>query len=249
VPFDTWPDLAPLMALPRLGEVARLLSTCSFHKKGLREQFVSPTKPDSMWGRPYLGLKSRARRTELAPFRVNWEGGWIRYDQRELKETHRNPLPDLAATFERPKLLWCQHALRMRAVADAEGRWVSKDTYPVGWPTDPEWDLHQLLAVFNSTVFTALYNTLFQGIVVGGETYHYLPAFLRVVPVPVLSEARREAGGIASALGVGVGPIDASLWLRMDRCVATAYGVSEAARVRMVQTHLTRVGAETPDPS
>ena len=31
---------------------------------------------------------------------------------------------------------------------------------------------------------TAEMNTVYQGIVVGGETYHYLPAFLRHVPMP-----------------------------------------------------------------
>jgi len=77
----------------------------------------------------------------------------------------------------------------MKAVADFEGRWVTKDVYPVGWPITPEWSLETLTAVMNSTVFTALYNTLYRGIVVGGETYHYLPAFLNRVPIPASIES------------------------------------------------------------
>lgn len=243
-PFATWPALAPLFALERLGEVAHLASTCSFHKKGLRERFVFPDRPHDD-ARPYLGLHSRARRTEVAPFRVRWEGGWIDHDNERLKREFRNPLPPLS-TFERPKVLWCQHALRMRAVADPEGRWVSKDTYPVGWPTDPRWTLDLLVAVLNSTVFTALYNTVYQGIVVGGETYHYLPAFLRHVPVPradhpALAEVDRLVGRVGTE-----GPVDRDAWLALDRAVAEAYGVSEAARRHLAEVHLERVGAETP---
>ena len=113
---------------------------------------------------------------------------------------------------------------------------------------DAEWlDVCGLLAIFNSTVFTALYNTLFQGIVVGGETYHYLPAFLRVVPVPPIDH---PALGLAAqecrALHPAEAPVDPSAWLRVDRWVAEAYGVTEEARLRMVQTHLVRVGADHP---
>lgn len=245
-PFkDTWADLEPLFAGQRLGQVAKLVSTCSFHAKGLREQFVSAERPGELAHR-YLGLHSRTRRTEVSPFRVDWDGGWIRYDQDELRQVHRNPLPDLERTFTRPKLIWCQHALRMRAVADPEGRWVTKDTYPVGWPTDPGWSLSRLLAVLNSTVLTALYNTVYQGIVVGGETYHYLPAFLRHVPIPDPKHpSMADVDALADALA-GEGPVDGELWLTLDRAVAEAYGVSEGARQRMVDTHLARVGAEVP---
>lgn len=242
-PFEqTWPHLEPLFEGPRLGQIAELASTCSFHRRGLRERYVGSERPERFDHR-YLGLHSRARRTEVAAFGVRWEGGWIRYDTDELRAIG-NPLPRIE-TFARPKVIWCQHALRMQAVADPEGRWVTKDTYPVGWPVEGG-SLWELLAILNSSVFTGLYNTVYQGIVVGGETYHYLPAFLRHVPVPesgapdllVAAELAEELNGAL--------PVDGDLWRELDRRVAAAYGVSEEGRLAVHRVHLARVGAESP---
>jgi hypothetical protein len=245
VPFaETWPDLAPLWRLPRLGSVARASSTCSFHQKGLRERFVTTAEPPG--GMPYLGGPSYAQKTEVEPFRTRWTGWWIRYDQGELRKIG-NPLPDLDRTFRRPKVILCQHALRVRPVADFEGRWVTKDTYPVVVPTHPGWSLEALVAVLASTVFTALYNTVYQGILVGGETYHYLPAFLHTIPVPENLGPIDAIAGLVRELHEGDDPIDAAAWGRIDRAVAEAYGVTEPARQRMIDVHLRRVGAEAPE--
>ncbi|MBW1878760.1 MAG: N-6 DNA methylase, partial [Deltaproteobacteria bacterium] len=245
VPFETWPDLAPLFALPRFGEVAEVVSTCSFHQRGLRERFVTPQRLEEPSHR-YLGGPSRSRRTEVAPFRVRWAGWWIRYDQDELRHRWKNPLPDLHRTFLRPKAILCQHATRLRVVADLEGRFVTKDVYPVAWPTHVGWTLERLVAVLASTVFTALYNTVYQGILVGGETYHYLPAFLKVIPVPPADHpALSGIDPLIRELHQGEG-VDLDLWERVDQAVAAAYGVEESARRRMVEVHLHRVGAEAP---
>lgn len=242
VPFaETWPHLEPLFAGPRFRDVAEAVSTCSFHARGLRERHVFADPGGDRL--PYLGLHSRARRTEVAPFRVRWDGGWIDYDQAELA-ARGNPLPPLDRVFRRPKVIWCQHALRMRAVADADGRWVTKDTYPVGWPHTGS--VFRLAAVLNSTVFTALYNTIYQGVVVGGETYHYLPAFLAHVPVPRWDHPELDrAESIAASLH-GDGDVDGLAWEALDRSVAAAYGVPEEGRRVMVEVHLRRVGAEVP---
>lgn len=244
VPFETWPDLAPLCDLPRLGSVARFVSTCSFHAKGLRERYVGPEAAPG--AHPYLGGLSHTRRAEVEPFRVRWDGHWIRYDEAALRG-EGNPLPDLTATFLRPKAIVCQHSTRVRVVGDFAGRWVTKDVYPVGWPTDPRWTLEQLVAVLGSTVFTAFYNTVYQGILVGGETYHYLPAFLHTVPVPRDPAALAGLDGLVRDLHDGDGPADAVLWDRIDSVVAAAYGVSEPARRRMIRVHLDRVGAPAPE--
>ncbi|MEZ4321083.1 MAG: N-6 DNA methylase [Myxococcota bacterium] len=240
VPFDTWPVLAPLFQLPRLGSVARIVTTCSFHKAGLRERFVTPDKPASR-AFPYLGGPSRAKQTEIQPFQERWAGWWIAYEQDRLRTEHGNSLPPLAI-FQRPKALFNQHDRRMSAWADAQGRFVSKDVYPVAWPEHADWTLSRLVGLFNATVFTALYNTVFQGIVVGGETYHYLPAFLAIVPVPdgrALTELDELVPRMQDAP-------DGSLWERIDRVVTAAYGLTEADRAELVSTHLTRVGAPAP---
>jgi hypothetical protein len=245
VPFDTWPALAPLFAGPRLGDVAQLASTCSFHKRGLREEYVTPDPPASPSlfepVHPYLGGPSRTRMTEIAPFQHRWAGWWIRYAQGELKSEHRNPLPPLDR-FRQPKAIFNQHDRRMSAWADVEGRFVTKDVYPIAWPTHPDWTLHTLVAVLNSTVFTALYNTVFQGIVVGGETYHYLPAFLRIVPVP----AEVDPAVLDPLVAQLQAEPDPMAWEALDQRVAEMYGVSEADRRHCVQVHLSRVGAPTP---
>jgi len=226
--------------------VASVVSACSFHARGLRERFVGPTRPDAH-AHPYLGGPSRARRTEVGPFRLRWEGWWIRYDQEALRREHGNPLPDLERTFLRPKAIFCQHATRMRVWGDFEGRWVTKDVYPVAWPTAPGWTLGRLVAVLQSTVFTALYNTFYQGVVCGGETYHYLPAFLLRVPVPATGHpALADADALVRDLQDGDGELDPVLWDRLDRAVAEAYGVSDDARRRMIDVHLRRVGADAP---
>ncbi len=248
VPFDTWSDLAPLFDGPRLGDVAGLASTCSFHKRGLREQYVTSEPPASPGlfdaVHPYLGGPSRSRQTEIQPFAERWSGWWIRYAQQELKTLHRNPLPPLER-FLRPKVIFNQHDRRMSAWADVQGRFVTKDVYPIAWPTHSDWTLHTLVAVLNSTVFTALYNTVFQGIVVGGETYHYLPAFLRTVPVPVEVDPETLDPLVVQLQAT----FDLAVWDALDRRVAQAYGVSEAARRRCMETHLTRVGAPHPSRS
>ena len=244
VPFETWPALSPLFAGPRLGQVAGLASTCSFHQRGLREQYVTPTRPDDGGAvpmLPYLGGPSRSRQTEVQPFEQRWAGWWIRYAQDELKQVHRNALPPLSR-FLQPKAIFNQHDRRMSAWADMDGRFVTKDVYPIAWPTDATWTLQSLVAVLYSTVFSALYNTVFQGIVVGGETYHYLPAFLRIVPVP--SVVRPDTlDPLVDALQ---DRFDPDVWDALDREVATLYGVSEATRQQCIAVHLRRVGAPFP---
>lgn len=244
VPFDTWAPLQGLVAGPRLGAVARFVSTCSFHAKGLRERFVADHEPDD-GGVPYLGGVSFAQRIELEPFRVRWAGGWLRADAWSACGALGNPLPDRDGVFARPKVIVAQHAIRPIAAMDPEGTWVTKDTYPVGWPIDPTWSLETLVAVLNSTVFAALYNTLFQGVLVGGETYHYLPAFLHQTPVP------RDVSDIdpSAARALHDGTAEPGTWDRLDRQVAAAYGVVESDRQRMIDVHLARVGAPSPRES
>lgn len=238
VPFSTWPALAPLLSLPRLGEIAKFVSTCSFHHTGLREQFVTPTRPPGEAFR-YLGGASFAGQLEVAPYRVRWGGWWISGAAWPGARAQKNALPDREAVFARPKLVLAQHATRPLVVIDRDG-FVTKDTYPVGRPTDPRWSLEATCAVLGSTVFAALYNTLFQGVLVGGDTYHYLPAFLHQVPVPRELTALDDVADEVRALHVGGDSPDPDALERVDQAVARAYGVREADRQAMIEVHLTR---------
>ncbi len=235
---ETWGLLAPLLAHRPGGAIASFRSACSFHRRGLRERYVTRDRPDGpAW--PYLGGPSRARETEVRPFRLRWAGWWIRYDTAALA-ADGNPLPPLA-NFIRPKVILCQHGPRLRAWVDADGAYVTKDVYPVVWPSDPAWDVWTLGAVLNSTVFTALYNTLFHGVTCGSETYHYLPALLASVPVPPIAELA-GVGDLARAAQNG----DPDAWDAADRRVTAAYALDEAARALLAHHHLHRVGAEAP---
>jgi hypothetical protein len=244
VPRCTWPVLEPMFRGGRLQDIARFVSTCSFHRRGLREQFVTKDEP-KQHAYPYLGGPSHARRNEVRCFEQNWKGWWIRYAQQELKCEHKNPLPSLEKTFLRPKVIIAQHALRVCAFADYEGRFVTKDVYPVGRPTGSGWSLGALAAVLNSTVFSALYNTIYHGVTVGGETYHYLPAFLHLVPVPSV-DASLSSHFDALVRSAQSGSHRSRTWLEIDRMVTEAYGLDEAARLALVDEHLARVGAEFP---
>lgn len=239
-------DLVPLRSR------AELRSTCSFHSKGLRERFIVdrldrlPSTERSS-AHPYLGGVSYSRMNEVNAFTIRWSGHWIRYDNHQLKRLG-NPLPPIDR-FIRPKVVFCQHSQRPRAYADLEGRWVTKDVYPIALPRLPhEFPVECIAAVLNSTVFSMLYNTVYHGITIGGEFYHYLPSFMADVPVPPRLTKRipplvrqiqddLEAGDLATAQQVA---------LSLDDAVADAYGLSERELEIARVTHLDRLRVPLP---
>jgi len=214
---------------PRLGDVATVRSTCSFHKKGLRERFVRPGDelPD---GLPYLGGQSWSRRNEIRPYRVDWTGHRIAYDAETFRAL-RNPLPPLEC-FSRPKVVFCQHARSLIAYGDVEGRFVTKDVFPIVLPTDASAEATWgLTAILNSRVFSLLYAMWFRGIQISGGYLHFLPVYLRRVPVPPPAAWQDLAPPVAR-LQAGTGAEAAARAL--DDAVTEAYGLTarEAERVR-----------------
>lgn len=184
----------------RFGSFAVCKTTCSFHKKGLREQFVhtKKTRPSEPKGRPpvhpYLGGESHTKRNEVRPFGVEPFGYTITYDQNRLKKEFGNPLPPLDDTFLQKKIIYCQHALTMVATPDLKGEWVTKDTYPVAIPLREQTDDEVLMlsAIMNSRVFTLLYHLMFRGIAIGADYLHFLPIYLKDVPMPTPSKRLKE---------------------------------------------------------
>ena len=217
-----WPALAALRVPHRLGDVASVRSTCSFHARGLRERFVGPVAPDGL-AFPYLGGPSRAARTEIRPFSLAWAGWWIRWDPAAWHALG-NPLPPLDL-FRQPKVVFCQHGRRLSVWVDEAGRFVTKDVYPVAAPTAPDWDVWTLAGVMGSSVFTLWYNQVYHGVTCGSWTYHYLPGWLRGVPVP----ARAALAGVSDLVrrAQETGEVDDRA--RVDRAVARAYGLDDAA--------------------
>ena len=211
-----------LQCSPRLAEIATVRSTCSFHRKGLRERFVRPGE-ELPEGVPYLGGRSFSRRNEIRPYRVDWTGHRIDFAAETLREL-RNPLPPLEC-FLRPKVIFCQHARTLVAYADVEGRFVTKDVFPIALLHDSSREaVWGLTGILNSRIFSLLYATWFRGIQISGGYLHFLPVYLRRVPVP----HPRRWKGLADAVARVQEHPDEQIAQAIDDAVMAAYGLSDA---------------------
>lgn len=171
----------------RLDELIDLRSTVSFHRKHTREQFVKKreiTKSglhDFIF--KYIGGKSYSRKNEVDMFTLNWDGYSIDYNPTHLKKLD-HPLPPLK-NFLQPKIIFCQHSQRLRAYLDINGEYVTKDVFPIAFPkkdSKKSLDVYTICAYLNSSLFTVIYNSIHHGITIGGGFFHYLPAFLKILP-------------------------------------------------------------------
>ncbi|MEN0062687.1 MAG: N-6 DNA methylase [Myxococcota bacterium] len=218
---------------PRLEAVATVRSTCSFHRKGLRERFVKDGEALPR-GIPYLGGRSWSRRNEIRPYQVDWTGHRIDFDAEALR-TLRNPLPPLEC-FMRPKVIFCQHARTLIAYGDVEGRFVTKDVFPIVLPHDdsPE-AVCGLTAILNSRLMSVLYATWFRGIQISGGYLHFLPVYLRRMPVPAPERWTDLAEVVA---GLQTHPDEAKAE-EIDARVMEAYALSpeDSALVRRLADH------------
>jgi len=173
----------------KLKNILDIRSTISFHKKGVRENFVKPTREWDSDAYPYLGGVSFNRQNEIDMFKVNWNGYYIYYPSDMKSKVGHNMAP--ISIFRRPKIIFCQHSQRIRAFFDSEAKFLTKDVYPVAFPkenygaTDFGW---LMTAYLNSSLLTVVYNTIFHGITIAEGFYHYLPIYLNEIPL-VLPDA------------------------------------------------------------
>lgn len=170
----------------RLGDIAKLRTTVSFHETGIREKFIRPLhrfgdKPKNQLY-SYLGGESYAKKNEVDSFLIDWQEYYIWYPPDMKKLTGHNVAP--LDIFLRPKIVFCQHSQRLRAYFDEKGTFITKDVYPIAFAennNDRIFNGWLLTAYFNSSIFSILYNTVYHGITIGGAYYHYLPAFLNEI--------------------------------------------------------------------
>lgn len=173
-------------------------TTVSFHKKGLRENFVKKefdNTLDRSLVRKYLGGISYSKKNEVSKFKIEWNGYYIYYDQNKLGKI-KNPIPPLS-NFEREKIIFCQHAREITATYDKNGEWVTKDVYPIAYSklSIGDLSLKYFCGVLNSKLLSFIYGIVYKGIQIGGSYYHYLPTWMEILPIVLpTSEQEREMG-------------------------------------------------------
>jgi hypothetical protein len=169
---------------PRLDDVLDIRWTVSFHRRGLRERFITRRRPDSPHARRVLGGGAFSGNGEVRRYELEWGGWWIDYDAERLR-AEGNPLPP-ASLFEGPKIVICQNARSFRAAYDTEGH-VLKDVFLAGLPRETDHPLGRhpraLVGLLCSRALHFFYAHVFFGSHVNGGYLHFLRSFLADVPV------------------------------------------------------------------
>ncbi len=167
----------------RFDDVADIRWTVSFHRAGLRDQFVFTDRPDSPHARRFLGGGRFAGNSEVDRYRIAWGGGWIDYDERRALQA-RNGLPPLSV-HESPKAVICQNVRRARVALDTEGLILKDTLLSMRLKADqPAHLLPWLVLVLNSDLFHYLYEHAYAGTRKGGAYLHFLARYIDPFPFP-----------------------------------------------------------------
>jgi len=166
-----------------LGDLIRFRWAISFHRRGLRELFVSETPLGENPIR-FIGGKAFGGNREINRYNINWKGYWINYNHKKAKSVGNN-FPNYKY-FRENKIIVCQHALRIRATIDYEG-YACKDIFLIGHLKERALDLgislEYILALLNSELYSYLYSNIYSSTEIMGKYLHYLPMYLHDLPV------------------------------------------------------------------
>ena len=223
-----------------LGDLIRFRWSISFHRKGIREMFVS-SKPLGKNPVKFIGGKPFGGNREIERYKLIWGGDWIDYDRQKAKKLNNN-FPDYKF-FKSKKIIICQNALRIRATIDTEG-YVSKDIFLIGHLTDTGkslgLSLELLLAFLNSEFYSFLYSVIFSGTEILGNYLHYLPMFLHDLPVKIpskeLKEELEELSTKMLTLPKNINKIDE----RIDNLIYQNYNCSES-EIMLIQNYIKNI--------
>jgi hypothetical protein len=213
----------------RLGSVLNIRWTVSFHRSGLREEFVLPRRPDDPSARRFIGGGPFAGNGEVTRYRLQWAGWWIRYDEAELK-ARKNPLPD-AGLFEPPKIVICQNGRTLRAAYDDQA-FVLKDTLLCGSVPGDDHPLcrypRAIVGLLCSRAVHFFYSHVFYGGHVNGGYLHFLRSFLVDIPVGTWSDANvRSVAELVGRREDATGSEECeTLEAEIEELVAMALGLS-----------------------
>lgn len=176
----------------KLSELLTIRWSISFHKRGIRKEFVSK-HPMGTNPQKFLGGKKWGGNSEVQRYFTTWNGYYIDYDRKRAKAIG-NTFPPLSL-FKKKKIVICQNAKRLRASIDTSG-YVCKDIFLIGLlkPKAIEHNLNEeiLLALLNSKLYSYFYAHVFSASHVAGRYLHYLTMYLNDIPIPLIKRDRKE---------------------------------------------------------
>jgi len=170
----------------------------------------------------------------VRPFALQWAGYELDFDERRLSALG-NALPP-KAIFLTPKVIFCQHAKSLIAAWDPAGRYVTKDVYPVILPKDRSAKSAAVLtALCNSRLFSVLYRLFFSGLTVKDDYLHFLPSYLRCMPMPraPLGELEVLASATEQLSEDPAAEEAASIFEALDRAVMAAFDLSATEQAQI----------------
>ena len=224
-----------LQSIYSMGDIVRFRWAISFHRKGLREQFVSK-KPQGKKPLKFLGGKPFGGNREVERYNTKWNGYWIDYDQEKAKKL-RNNFQDLRYSSEK-KIILCQHALRMRATIDKQG-YVCKDIFLLGHLRDiakqQNLSLEFILGLLNSKLYSFIYNIMFSGSEIMGKYLHYLPTFLH--DLPILIPSRTDQKLLEKYVNQILEDYDEEIDNEIDNLIYKFFGCSED-EIKSIEWHI-----------
>jgi hypothetical protein len=225
--------LSQLLRSLETGRLADLLDirwAVSFHRQGLREQYVKTDPAGMEHPRKFLGGGTFSGNGDLERYRTHWSGWWIEYDVERLHR-ERNQLPPLRL-FDQPKVVICQNARTLRAAYD-DRCFVLKDTLLCGLLRETAHPLARypraLVGVLSSPVVHFYYSHVFHGGHVNGGYLHFLRSFLEDIPLGEWTETTAAEVDALVRQREGLEPgIDARAFeAGIEARVAEALGLAE----------------------
>jgi|APSaa5957512535_1039671.scaffolds.fasta_scaffold27953_3 SAM-dependent methyltransferase len=200
----------------------------SFHRAGLRDDYVFSEEPKTPHARKFVGGVPYAGNREVGWLTIRWDGTWIDYDEEKARED-KNQLPPLSM-FDGPKLVVCQNARRLRCAVDLDGGYVLKDTFLalIPRPGVPRWWLWWLALVLSSDIFHLFYESLNAGSRKGGGYLSFLPSTLSKLPIP--KPTAGLYGSILDTRYTSCSLGDESEWSNVNAMVSALYGLDEKMR-------------------
>lgn len=229
----------------RLDEVLDIRWSISFHRAGLREQYITRERPNLLFARKVLGGGAYAGNGEVGRYTLAWDGWWMNYDEGRLR-AEGNHIPP-AAMFEAPKVVICQNGRTLRAAYDPNGH-ALKDTFLCGLLREVDHPLvrhpRALVGLLCSRGIHFFYSHVFHGSHVNGGYLHFLRTFLVDVPLGTWNDA--EAEQVAEWVRQREQMAEAEAALELEEQVETL--VAKALGLSSEEQEVIREWAET-DPN